>query len=294
MYNETVIVFGDNNQLNGILTAPDIYKSDAAVLLLNSGSLHRVGPQRLYVNIARDLGLAGFLSLRFDFSGLGESFAIETNLPFKEQLKHEISWAMSYISSHKNIHKFIIIGICSGAETAFHFALNNPSIVGCIPINGIYLEGDEYVSVIDNALERTKVRYYKKNALNLSRWIKLLTGKSKVLSNRKLLVSKFKHLLTNQTSKVIEQKSEPQILNRHRQAYNSKTKLFYIICEGSVAFDLFELLLKDWFKKENTSDHFKIKILADTDHLFTLSYSQSILRHEILDWMALYFYHDSE
>src|SRR5688572_22932114 len=73
---ESLLTFGASGTLHGILTEPEAARRvpDAPfVLLWNVGLHHRVGPYRIYVDLARRLAEAGYGSLRFDTSGLGDS-----------------------------------------------------------------------------------------------------------------------------------------------------------------------------------------------------------------------------
>ena len=73
---EQVLLFGTNRCLVGMLTEPEKSQVPAdlpAFILFNAGLLHRVGPNRLHVTLARRLARRGFPVLRFDFSGIGDS-----------------------------------------------------------------------------------------------------------------------------------------------------------------------------------------------------------------------------
>ena len=70
---ERVVEFGDGVQLSGVVTEPSGPARSTGVLLLGAGLLHRVGPARLHVELARALAAAGLPVLRFDYSGIGES-----------------------------------------------------------------------------------------------------------------------------------------------------------------------------------------------------------------------------
>src|SRR5262249_27402146 len=48
-------------------------KRSPMVLFLNAGAVHRVGPNRMYVDLARSWAEHGLTSLRLDLSGLGDS-----------------------------------------------------------------------------------------------------------------------------------------------------------------------------------------------------------------------------
>src|SRR5436190_8757987 len=88
------------NAMVGVLTEPDpqVRSADApAVVLLNAGLLHRVGACRLHVRVARALAPAGFTSLRFDFSGMGDSEPRRDGLSFEEAAVREVQEAMDYL-----------------------------------------------------------------------------------------------------------------------------------------------------------------------------------------------------
>ena len=53
------------------------------MVILSSGILHRPGASRLYVQIARALAEDGFTSLRFDFSGIGDSAVRRDAIPIQ-------------------------------------------------------------------------------------------------------------------------------------------------------------------------------------------------------------------
>ena len=73
---EEAVIFGENHSLDGIITNPAAagpIDSSPGVILLNSGLVHRVGPNRVYVKLARRLAGLGLTVLRFDYSGVGDS-----------------------------------------------------------------------------------------------------------------------------------------------------------------------------------------------------------------------------
>jgi hypothetical protein len=69
---EEALSFGDGGRLFGILSEPG-RGARTAVIFLNADANHRVGPNRLYVSLARDLAARGYPAFRFDVGGLGDS-----------------------------------------------------------------------------------------------------------------------------------------------------------------------------------------------------------------------------
>ena len=86
---EEAVVFGRASALVGVITDPPAGGRPAhamAVILLNAGLLHRVAPNRLYVELARGLAAQGFAAFRFDFSGIGDSNVRRNSLPFEKSI----------------------------------------------------------------------------------------------------------------------------------------------------------------------------------------------------------------
>ena len=64
---ERTIRFGSGERLLGIVTpAPQPLAGAPVCLLFNAGVVHRIGPHRLNVKLARALAARGFTALRMD------------------------------------------------------------------------------------------------------------------------------------------------------------------------------------------------------------------------------------
>ena len=72
---EMTVLMGRHKSLVGTLpiVAISAVTAPPTVVLLNAGIVHRVGPNRMHVLLARALAAAGIPSLRFDMSGIGDS-----------------------------------------------------------------------------------------------------------------------------------------------------------------------------------------------------------------------------
>jgi hypothetical protein len=131
--------FGPNRNLIGILGEPSVAAAAAdrpAVVLLNAGLLHRVGPFGLYVEICRRLTEAGFFTFRFDPTGLGDSAASADSRPIDEREQQDVVIAMDYLAATKGCREFVLAGLCSGADNAYHVALRDRRVVGMIWLDG--------------------------------------------------------------------------------------------------------------------------------------------------------------
>jgi pimeloyl-ACP methyl ester carboxylesterase len=137
---EQAVVFPDLSEaLIGVFTKPEESSNYVrpAVVFLNAGLLHRIGPNRLYVRMAREMAAHGFSSLRFDLSGIGDSPPRTDGLPLRDAVLHDVRDALDFLSQKWAISSFILIGLCSGADLAFQVALADKRVVGAVLIDGL-------------------------------------------------------------------------------------------------------------------------------------------------------------
>jgi pimeloyl-ACP methyl ester carboxylesterase len=130
---ERALTFGPDGILVGVLTEPDpevALPNAPAHVILNSGIIHRVGSSRIYVTLARAAAQKGFTSLRFDFSGVGDSGTRRDSIPIEERFVTETQEAMEYMADITGVDRFIVGGLCSGADGAFWAGLQDDRIDG--------------------------------------------------------------------------------------------------------------------------------------------------------------------
>ena len=60
---EVSVLFGNPKTLVGVVTDPDSAPNGLGLLFLNAGYTHRVGPQRVYTRLARELSKLGLVEL---------------------------------------------------------------------------------------------------------------------------------------------------------------------------------------------------------------------------------------
>ena len=172
MMKERSIEVGAPVPLAGILTEPHAAAGapTTAVVLLNAGVLHRVGANRLNFVLAQRMAALGLLAVRFDAAGIGES---SSRGPRASTLRPEIAdiiEVMDHIHRTRGIHRFVLAGLCSGAEQSLDAAAADERVVGVIA-----LEGYAYPTV------QFWLRRYAPRLLVASTWRRLLAGQNPML-----------------------------------------------------------------------------------------------------------------
>jgi pimeloyl-ACP methyl ester carboxylesterase len=135
---ERALLLGPQQSLLAIVSEPDRpIESRPTILLLNAGIVHRVGAHRKSVNLARALVAAGFRVVRFDLSGIGDSPARREALGFAESALADLAEIMDDLGQRQGVKRFVLMGLCSGADNSFEMATRDPRVVGAILLDGV-------------------------------------------------------------------------------------------------------------------------------------------------------------
>jgi pimeloyl-ACP methyl ester carboxylesterase len=126
--------------LFGIVTLPRQSQDSGArpaVVFLNTGADHHVGPNRMYVPMARELANMGFLSFRFDLAGLGDSSPSrgEEHVTYPNGAVQDIAQAIDMLRAAYGVERVVLVGLCSGAYFAIRAALAELPVAMCMAIN---------------------------------------------------------------------------------------------------------------------------------------------------------------
>ncbi len=173
-------------RLFGILTEPATPVTDSrpAIILANAGAVHRIGSNRLYVEVARALGERGFRVLRLDLGGLGDSApaaGMPENDTYSARAVEDVAEAARALQAQCGARQIVVGGLCSGAHTAFHAGLELENIAGVVLLNPIVFYWKP-TDALDVAAWMTfqQVRRYRKSVTQLETWGKLVKGQINV------------------------------------------------------------------------------------------------------------------
>lgn len=204
----------DALKLFGMLHLPDEDKRNGiGVVLLPPGVKARVGPHRLYRHIANMLSNSGFLVLRFDFHGIGDSegdIAEEYladyygSVSMGRHIDDTVS-ALDWLEENYNISRFILGGLCGGAITGILAAHGDSRVIGLIGLGlPVVVDGaniDKSNFITKGQLQKLGKGYIKK-LFKPKAWIRFLTFRS----DYKIIVKAFKQVLgitKTETQKVV-------------------------------------------------------------------------------------------
>lgn len=135
-YVEKALTFGPDKSLVGVATLPSSPRDGAPfVVLLNAGLMHRVGPFRMSVELARHLAAHGVGTLRFDLSSIGDSPA-RPGLSPEQAAVADCRDAFDLAAERFGATRFVVAGLCTGAMNAHRAALADERVVGMCLLDG--------------------------------------------------------------------------------------------------------------------------------------------------------------
>jgi pimeloyl-ACP methyl ester carboxylesterase len=267
---ERALRFGHTTPLVGILTQPagGEARSDApAVLILNSGIIHHIGANRLYVEIARELARLGFSSLRFDFSGVGDSEPRRDALPFEESAVVEAREAMDFVAEVTGATEFVLIGLCSGADMSYYTALEDERVVGLAQLDAfVYRTGRWYVK-----------RYVPK-VLDLGAWV------NAVRCRIEPLLGKVTGGAEDDTSEVFVAPEYRRVFPPKETVEDGMRRLAHRGLEFFFTFtgDEENILYRDQYEEAmdvEFGERIEVRYMPESDHTFTgLVHQRSVVR----------------
>ncbi len=273
MTSETTLRFGAHRTLVGILTVPERGRADTALIVLNAGLIHHIGPHRLHVTIARALAQNGVGCLRFDFSGVGDSPARPDNLPIFEMVVREPIEAMDELE-RRGFKRFVLAGICSGAYSAFKVAAQDERVMGAVLINLQDFAPGQGVEM--QAWER---RYLTRSIFRPQAWLNLVSGR---VDYGRLLRTAWARLSGRTGRANVELASVRQELQQLIE--RGRARLLFVVSEDDVSREYLALMLGHQASGAHQGDRVRTVMIPRADHLFTRLAHQQILTEHVVSW----------
>jgi len=143
---ERVLSFGKHQDQVGILTLPDAVPQDdrPALVMWNVGVNHRVGPFRVYVDLAREAARLGFVAFRFDASGMGDSEVRRESVSDTEREDKDVQDALDVVTRRTGKQRFVIVGFCSSVDACHRVSVKDERVVGVVHVEGYSYATDSY------------------------------------------------------------------------------------------------------------------------------------------------------
>jgi predicted alpha/beta-fold hydrolase len=272
---EIAVKIGQPSPLTGIITQPKSFDaSKPAVVILNSGLMHHIGTCRLSVKLARQLADNNILSIRFDFSGLGDSAARRKTNSYHESTIEELKEVLDHLQETKGINKFICYGLCSGAHASYEFALVDQRVVA--------------IAQIDPYCYRTSkwyLKHYGPKLLKLEVWLNFITKRFKKIQKPKTAQEKVEAENYIMPSYPLEFPAQDQVAKGLQTLVDRGINIYSIFTGGQGEVFNYKSQFRDSFSEVDFKQLLTDEYYPEMNHIITHPESQKIIRDNICSWV---------
>jgi len=283
---ETVQTFGPSRRLVGILTRPaepEPRTDGLAMVILNAGIIHRTGPNRLHVRLARSIATGGTPTFRIDLPGIGDSGTLGSGGSAVEEAMAGIGAALDELERLGVASRFLVFGLCSGADLSFMAATVDPRISGIVLIdpNRIF------------ATWKSRLIQVVRPAMRPTVWFRAMTGRYGLL--RRLS----QRLRPESAADAVESAgdgpapaagpSEGEIHDQVQaalQAFMDRgVQILYIITRHYRSEYVYRRQFHDAFPDIDLGDQVEVEIMPTAHHTFTRASSRELLQATVTRWV---------
>jgi pimeloyl-ACP methyl ester carboxylesterase len=275
----------------GILTEPPtIDRAKPAVIFLNMGTDHHIGPRRMHVHLARHLATQGFASLRLDMPGVGDSPAppgYAENEAYPSSALDIIGAAIEFLRSERGIETVVLTGMCGGAYHAVHGSRLYSAVVGALPINGplFFQPGD---SLDQNPMEEIdRANALRASLASGSQWKRIIRGE---ISMWRVMRGAAGYLMTLLRSCIAafrpSRRNDTPAENPVDSLFARDVDYHIIYDAGNVGYRWLRHVGGARLAERETEGNFKITVIAGTGHAFIPLQGQARLNALITEWLV--------
>lgn len=260
---ETVHCFGEG--LVGVLSRPaDAAAQPVALILFNAGLVHRAGPYHGHTQLARVLAQRGFAVLRLDQSGLGDSAVSRAASDVREA---EMQAAMDLLQAQTGANRFVLGGICAGADHVFHLAQNQPRVAGLLMIDGwAYRTPGFWLRYLPSRIF---------NPVKLLRWLRNRGGAAAV------------EVPSEQDLRDFPTREQAQ--RRLQELVAADCKLWFLFTGGVAGYFNYAGQLADSLGPAARAPQVDVEYWPDCDHTFYLRRDRKRMQEAVAAWMTARF-----
>ena len=278
--NEQPLFVGTERTLVGIVTPPDpgVRPNGLGAVFINAGVVHRVGPNRLYVTTARALARQGYVSLRFDLPGIGDSPPRRDSKPFEQAAVEETRAAMSQLHEQYGVSRFALVGLCSGAVVSFNAAVADQRVVGTVLLNPQGFGGSpEFIAYV---LDRGHTRRYADKLFSPRSWRRLLTGRSDYRYALRLLTKRWS--ARRKPAAAVAEVGR-SLAGDFRGLAQRGVSMLLACSGGDYSLDYLDVIMGPEFRRLDRRT-LRIHGLPPADHSLTMSTSQQSFLDAVQSW----------
>ncbi|HEY2780405.1 MAG TPA: alpha/beta fold hydrolase [Steroidobacteraceae bacterium] len=254
------------------------------VVMLNGGATSHIGPNRMYVELARRWAARGYFVLRLDLAGLGDSATRpgqSGNEVYPPGALDDVSAAINFLRREFGVEHVTLAGLCAGAYHALRSAISGLHVNTVLLVNPLtfYWKQGSKLSDVQDAEVLAIPGIYAEKVLSFKSWRKVISGRINLW--RVLMIFLRRAMMTagstvRDMSRLLKIKL-PQDLGWELQSLAERgVRVVFLFARGDVGRDL--LRVQGGSAVRSIGDRCRVHVIDGADHIF----SQGAARKELL------------
>ncbi len=290
MLTEYPIFFANEAVLFGIITEPQQgERRRRAAILINAGADYHIGASGIYVELARSWARRGYVVMRMDLAGLGDSatrVGQRDDEVFPQAALEDIRAAVDLMRARFGACDITLAGFCSGAYHTLRAA------VAAVPVNRILMVNPQNyfwkkgtsINDMQEAELVSKPRLYQSRVFSASTWWRLVRGKVHVSYILKIYAHRL--LLTLESTlrdwaRFLRIRLPRDLGSELEHLAARGVRIVFVFARGEPGIDLLGLQGGSAIKRLGKSC--RIHIVESADHVFSESGPRLVLRRILSD-----------
>ncbi len=269
-------MFGNESELFGIVTEPRREEMRRrAVILLNAGTDNHIGANRVHVTLAREWASRGYVALRMDLAGIGDSDTRSgqpDNEVFPPAALDDVRAAVNLVRNVYGAADVTLFGMCSGAYHALRAAtaeLPVNRILMVNPLNYFWKEGME-ITDLQLAEVITNPGLYRRRIFSRAAWQRFFSGRVNVWRIAKIYIyrplfairSAFRDL-----ARRLHIRLRDDLGRELEEIARRGVKIVFVFAAGEAGIDLLKLEAGSSVKR--LGERCRVHLIAGADHVFS-------------------------
>ena len=274
-----VQVDSGQTKMFGILTrsVADSAQRSPAVLMLSAGSVHAIGPNRLWVCLARRWAERGMTVLRLDLSGIGDSpprRGADQNVVYSRHALDDVAAALCYLKSQPNVGECHVVGLCSGAYHAFKAAVAGQAVASAVMINPLtyfWRDGDRLSDVKEYEIFELTSKYRGK-FFTAEPWHKLIRGELDLRLIREVVLRRLWNFVASygfELARLLHLPLRNDLASELATASRHGIALRFVFAAGAPGFALMRKQSGNAIARLQARKVATLDFVIDADHTFT-------------------------
>lgn len=156
--------------------------SGYGVVMLNGGATSHIGPNRMYVDLSRRWAARGYVVLRLDLAGLGDSATRPGrtgNEVYPPGALDDVAAAVDFLRRHYGVRNVTLAGLCAGAYHALRSATAGLPVSTVLLVNPLtfYWKQGSTLNDLQIAEVVRNPGVYRERVKTGKSWLKLIRGR---------------------------------------------------------------------------------------------------------------------